>query len=57
VAAQKAKVPVLILDTSQASLDKGLKFAGKRLIEASAVLTGHRQASGKGCGKRADIKG
>lgn len=28
VAAQKAKVPVTLVDTSQASLDKGLKFAG-----------------------------
>lgn len=29
VAAQKAKVPVKLIDTSQASLDKGLKFAGE----------------------------
>ena len=28
VAAQKAKVPVTLVDSSQASLDKGLKFAG-----------------------------
>ena len=28
VAAQKAKVPVTLVDNSQASLDKGLKFAG-----------------------------
>lgn len=28
VAAQKANVPVTLVDTSQASLDKGLKFAG-----------------------------
>lgn len=30
VAAQKAKVPVTLVDTSQASLDKGMKFAGTR---------------------------
>ena len=30
VAAQKAKVPVILVDTSQASLDKGMKFAGTR---------------------------
>jgi 3-hydroxybutyryl-CoA dehydrogenase len=29
VAATKAGVPVTLVDTSQASLDKGLKFAGK----------------------------
>jgi len=28
VAAQKAKVPIILVDTSQASIDKGLKFAG-----------------------------
>lgn len=28
VAAQKAGVPVTLVDTSQASLDKGMKFAG-----------------------------
>jgi len=28
VAAQKAGVPVALVDTSQASIDKGLKFAG-----------------------------
>ena len=28
VAAQKAKVPVTLVDSSQASLDKGMKFAG-----------------------------
>lgn len=28
VAAQKAGVPVTLVDTSQASIDKGLKFAG-----------------------------
>ena len=28
VAAQKAGVPVTLIDTSQASLDKGMKFAG-----------------------------
>ncbi|KAF9892360.1 hypothetical protein FE257_002137 [Aspergillus nanangensis] len=31
VAAQKAQVPVTLIDTSQASLDKGLKFADKLL--------------------------
>lgn len=30
VAAQKAKVLVTLVDTSQASLDKGMKFAGTR---------------------------
>ena len=29
VAAQKAQVPVAVVDTSQASIDKGLKFAGQ----------------------------
>ena len=29
VAAQKAQIPVTIIDNSQASIDKGLKFAGK----------------------------
>lgn len=28
MAAQKAQVPVTLVDTSQASLDKGLSFAG-----------------------------
>ena len=28
VAAQKAQIPVIIIDNSQASIDKGLKFAG-----------------------------
>ncbi|KAF2665957.1 hypothetical protein BT63DRAFT_377159 [Microthyrium microscopicum] len=31
VAAQRAKVPVTLVDTSQASIDKGLKFASKLL--------------------------
>ncbi|KAF2834915.1 hypothetical protein M501DRAFT_999700 [Patellaria atrata CBS 101060] len=31
VAAQKAQIPVKLIDTSQASLDKGLKFADKLL--------------------------
>ncbi|BDD54953.1 hypothetical protein MAP00_000518 [Monascus purpureus] len=31
VAAQKAQVPVILVDSSQASLDKGLKFADKLL--------------------------
>ena len=29
VAAQRAKVPVTLVDNSQQSIDKGLKFAGK----------------------------
>ena len=29
VAAQRAGVPVTLVDTNQASIDKGLKFAGK----------------------------
>lgn len=29
MAAQKAGVPVTLVDNSQASLDKGLKFAGE----------------------------
>jgi len=33
VAAQKAGVPVTLVDTSQASIDKGLKFAGKLLAK------------------------
>jgi 3-hydroxybutyryl-CoA dehydrogenase len=31
VAAQKAQVPVRVVDTSQAALDKGLAFAGASL--------------------------
>jgi 3-hydroxybutyryl-CoA dehydrogenase len=31
VAAQKAQVPVMLIDSSQASIDKGLKFADKLL--------------------------
>jgi 3-hydroxyacyl-CoA dehydrogenase len=30
VAAQKAQVPVTLVDSNQASLDKGLKFAGNQ---------------------------
>ena len=30
VAAQRAQIPVRLLDSSQAALDKGLKFAGSR---------------------------
>lgn len=30
VAAQRAQVPVTLVDSSQASIDKGLKFAGLR---------------------------
>lgn len=33
VAASRAKVPVLIVDSSQASIDKGLKFAEKLLAK------------------------
>ena len=33
VAAQKAGVPVTLVDTSQVSLDKGMKFAGTYLAE------------------------
>ena len=35
VAAQKAQVPVTLVDNSQASLDKGLSFAGipPKLVE------------------------
>lgn len=33
VAAQKAKIPVTLVDTSQISIDKGLKFAEKLLIK------------------------
>jgi len=32
VAAQKAGVSVTLVDTSQASIDKGLKFAGRTII-------------------------
>ena len=31
VAAQKAGVPVALVDTNQASIDKGLKFAGRTM--------------------------
>ncbi|RKF63836.1 3-hydroxybutyryl-CoA dehydrogenase [Erysiphe neolycopersici] len=33
VVAQKAKIPVILVDTSQISIDKGLKFADKLLIK------------------------
>lgn len=34
VAAQKAQVPVLLVDNAQASIDKGLKFAGMELKQS-----------------------
>ncbi len=33
MAAQKAGVPVTLVDTSQASLDKGIQFAGTRSLK------------------------
>lgn len=39
VAAQKANVPVTLVDSSQASLDKGLGFAGK--LSGCLSLTPH----------------
>jgi 3-hydroxybutyryl-CoA dehydrogenase len=33
VVAQKAKIPVNLIDSSQASIDKGLKFAEKLLAK------------------------
>ena len=38
VAAQKAEVPVTLIDNSQASLDKGLKFAGKNRSETESPV-------------------
>lgn len=32
VAALRAKIPVTLVDTSQASIDKGLKFAGPKAL-------------------------
>lgn len=52
VAAQKAQVPVTLVDTSQASIDKGLSFAGAspaRFQKKSVVLTRHRQIAGERC--------
>ncbi|KFZ12258.1 hypothetical protein V502_07177 [Pseudogymnoascus sp. VKM F-4520 (FW-2644)] len=37
VAARNAGVPVTLLDTSQASIDKGLKFAGIRLTSTTSM--------------------
>ncbi len=34
VAAQKAQIPVTLVDSSQASIDKGLKFAGDLHVQA-----------------------
>ncbi|KAK4864291.1 hypothetical protein LT330_010084 [Penicillium expansum] len=45
VAAQKAKVPVTLVDTSQASLDKGLKFADKLLEKDVAKQRLTREAA------------
>jgi 3-hydroxybutyryl-CoA dehydrogenase len=44
VAAQKAGVPVTLVDTNQASIDKGLKFAGELVfpsVSLQSPLTGH----------------
>lgn len=38
VAAQKARVPVVLVDNSQASIDKGLKFAGMSISHPSKHL-------------------
>ena len=60
VAAQRAQVPVTLVDTSQASIDKGLKFAGMRKLVNGyiQVLTIFcRQAFGEGHCQREDIKG
>lgn len=40
VAAQKAGLPVTLVDTSQASIDKGLKFAGMTLLPDIRGLAG-----------------
>ena len=39
VAAQRAGVPVTIVDSSQAAIDKGLKFAGKATSASSKYQT------------------
>lgn len=39
MAAQKAGVPVTLVDNSQASLDKGLKFAGNDQTNSAAKDT------------------
>ncbi|KAJ6084283.1 hypothetical protein N7486_011083 [Penicillium sp. IBT 16267x] len=45
VAAQKAQIPVTLVDTSQASLDKGLKFADKLLEKDVAKQRLTREAA------------
>jgi len=60
VAASKAGVPVTLVDNSQASIDKGLKFAGQfYMIELGNGISGVdvmiRQASSKGCVEREDV--
>lgn len=50
VAAQRAGVPVTIIDSSQSSIDKGLSFAGEIPWHAlrEDMLIRHRQATSKG---------
>ncbi|KAJ5543158.1 hypothetical protein N7535_005587 [Penicillium sp. DV-2018c] len=51
VAAQKAKIPVTLIDTSQASLDKGLKFADKLLEKDVAKQRITREAADEARGR------
>lgn len=50
VAAQRAGVPVTIIDSSQASIDRGLSFAGEDSWQnrRKDMLIGGRQATSKG---------
>jgi hypothetical protein len=57
VAAQKAGVPVTLVDTNQASIDKGLKFAGKMrsfYLTPPKLTCEFRKAFGQRCLKRTD---
>ena len=37
VAAQKAEIPVVLIDNSEAGLQKGLKFAGRPISSLASV--------------------
>ncbi|MCJ1385986.1 hypothetical protein MMC17_009111 [Xylographa soralifera] len=51
VAAQKAQIPVTIIDNSQASIDKGLKFADK-LLEKDVAKQRISKEDAKACRER-----
>lgn len=52
VAAQKAGVPVMLVDASQKALDKGMAFAGKHNNvhnKQTMLMLPRRKASRQGC--------